>query len=156
MGYVFKIYTAEAPQGEPVEQQSVDLVAEKGIVGDRYYNEQGTFSKQLEGQRKREITFVEAEMIDQFNQDQYADLPYGALRRNVITKDIKLNDLVGKVFKIGLIEFKGIELCEPCKHLAARVHTMVIPHLLGKAGLRAAICNDGTIHSGDKIEVDVS
>lgn len=150
-GKIIGIYTAEKGS-RPVGHRSVSAVAERGIVGDRYYEGRGTFSEQLKQKRKREITFIAAEEIDRFNEMQNAGLDYGDLRRNVVTRGVDLNALVGKTFSIAGVQFEGLETCEPCAHLARTVHPGVLPHLVNRAGLRAAVLNDGGIRVGDKIE----
>lgn len=97
-----------------------------------------------------EVTFIAAEEVDRFNEVTGESLAYGDLRRNVITQGVRLGELVGKTFSIGPATFQGIELCEPCAHLAATVNAKVLPHL-AHTGLRAAILGSGTIHSGDTI-----
>lgn len=148
-GKVLEIYTA-ARGASPVAQSSVEVQANRGVVGDRYFNGEGTFSRQLEGNRKREITFIAAEEIDQFNGEQGESLGYGDVRRNVITRGVELNDLIGKEFGIGSARFMGIERCEPCAHLAATVNAKVLPHL-AHTGLRAAILESGTIDVDSEI-----
>ena len=134
----------------PVFQRSAQVEAGKGVVGDRYYNGEGTFSAKLEGNRKREITFIAAEEIDAFNSAQSESLGYGDVRRNIVTQGVQLRDLIGKEFTIGSASFLGIEHCEPCAHLASTVNSKVLPHL-AHTGLRAAILSSGTIEVGQEI-----
>lgn len=148
-GKILEIYIAEAG-AQPVAQSAVEVEANKGIVGDRYYNGRGTFSEKLTGNRKSEITFIAAEDIDQFNTSQTESLSYGDVRRNVITQGVELKDLIGREFSIGAARFQGIEHCEPCAHLAATVSSKVLPHL-AHTGLRAAILESGTMKTGDEI-----
>ena len=148
-GSILEIHIAE-PDAKPQPRESVELKAGQGIVGDRYFDGTGTFSKKLEGKRKREITFIAAEEVDRFNAETGEGLAYGELRRNVITRGVKLGELVGKTFTIGPATFQGMELCEPCAHLAATVNSKVLPHLV-HTGLRAAILNSGTIRVGDTL-----
>ena len=150
MGKVKAVYIAEKGKS-PVSQSSAELKAGKGIVGDRYYNETGTFSENLAGNPKREITFIAAEEIDQFNREQGECLDYGDARRNVVTEGVDLVTLIETEFRIGAVRFWGIERCEPCAHLAATVNAKVLPHL-AHTGLRAEILESGFIHVGDPLE----
>lgn len=149
-GKIIGIYTAEK-DSRPVGHRSVSVVANQGIVGDRYYKGQGTFSEMLKQKRKREITFIAAEEIDRFNETQNADLEYGDLRRNVVTRGVDLNALVGRRFSIAGVRFEGLETCEPCAHLARTVHPDVLPHLVNRAGLRAAVLTSGDLAVGNEI-----
>lgn len=149
-GKITGIYTARKGD-KPEANDLVEVIAGKGIVGDRYFTGEGTFSKKLAGNRKSEITFIEAEQVERFNKTQGSHLEHGDLRRNVVTRDIDLNKLVGKRFRIGSVEFEGIETCEPCAHLAKTVHNAVLPHMINRAGLRAAVLTSGTIEVGQEI-----
>mgnify|MGYP001225150840 CR=1 FL=1 len=149
-GKIIGIYIAQKDH-KPVSHESVDVIAGKGIVGDRYFTGEGTFSKQLAGNRKSEITFVAVEEIERFNVAQGAELDNGDLRRNVVTEGINLNELVGQRFRFGGVEFEGIETCEPCAHLAKSVHGGVLPHMVNRAGLRAAVVSSGSIAVGNEL-----
>lgn len=149
-GHIIGIYTARKGE-KPQARNLVEVVAGKGILGDRYFTGEGTFSKMLAGNRKSEITFISSEEIDHFNHAQGSSLDHGDLRRNVVTKDIDLNELVGKRFSIAGVQFEGIETCEPCAHLAKTVHHAVLPAMINRAGLRAAVLTSGTIAVGSEI-----
>ena len=130
---------------------TAELEAGKGIVGDRYHEEGGTFSKKLHGLPDKELTLIESEFIDAFNGEFDKSFGYGDFRRNVITRGIRLNDLVGKEFNIGKLRLRGIRLCEPCSHLASLLVPEVVPGLLHKAGLRAQVLEGGTLSVGDEL-----
>lgn len=150
-GEIVGIYTARKGK-KPEACRSVEVIAGKGIVGDRYFAGEGTFSKKLAGNRKREITFISSEEIDRFNRIQGSNLDHGDFRRNVVTKNVDLNELVGKRFSIAGVQFEGIDTCEPCAHLARTVHHAVLPNLVNRAGLRAAVLTSGTIDIGHGIK----
>lgn len=136
----------------PMEHlHEAELIAGQGIVGDRYFSGTGTFSKKLNGLPDREITLIEAEEIDNFNAQHGFSFDYGDLRRNIITRGVRLNDLVDSEFLIGSVKFRGIRLCEPCAHLAEMVAPEVLKGLVHRAGLRASIMTSGTIKAGDPI-----
>jgi MOSC domain-containing protein YiiM len=123
----------------------------KGIVGDRYYNDTGTFSEQLKGLPDKEVTLIAAEEVDRFNSDYKVSLGYSDLRRNIITRGVDLNELVDKEFDIASVRLKGIRLCEPCATLAESLGVEVLKGFVHKAGLRASIIKEGSIQTGDEL-----
>ncbi len=149
MSKVIAIFTAPQRAALPLSQQRVSLLSGAGIVGDRYCNSQESFLERPLQQRATEVTLIEAEAIDEFNKTRGLTLGYGELRRNIVTHGVNLNALVGRRFRLGAIEFEGIELCEPCSTLARRVTPLVLPHLVHRAGLRAAVLSSGELQVGD-------
>lgn len=131
--------------------ESADLEAGHGIVGDRYYDNLGTFSKKLKNLPDKELTLIESEQIDQFNTAHGFKLENGAFRRNIITRGIRLDNLIDREFTIGETRLRGIRLCEPCAYLAGLLGPEVLSALVHKAGLRAAILEPGRISMGDVI-----
>ena len=150
-GEVVSIHIGKSAGKEMTELEEADLVAGSGIVGDRYYSGKGTFSEQLPSP-DHELTLVAAEEISRFSESTGRDLAPGEVRRNVVTRGIELNDLVDREFAIAEVRARGIRLCEPCAHLAGLVAPEILPALVHKAGLRAAIVEGGTIRVGDRIE----
>jgi MOSC domain-containing protein YiiM len=127
------------------------LEAGRGLVGDRYHRGNGTFSEDLKGQPDSEITLIESEEIERFNRDHGQSLGYGEARRNLVTSGVRLNDLVGRRFKVGGAELEGVRLCEPCAHLARTVNPRVLPGLVHRAGLRARIVEGAAVRPGDGV-----
>jgi MOSC domain-containing protein YiiM len=130
--------------------------AGRGLEGDRYCEQRGTFTN-THG-RGHDLTLVEGEVLEEL------ELPAGRLapedaRRNVVTRGIDLNALVGRRFTIGEVECFGQRLCEPCAHLerltAARGAPGTLRALIHKGGLRADILDDGPIAVGDPIAASV-
>lgn len=103
--------------------------------------------------REQELTLISAEAIDAFNAQNGTHIPYIAFRRNLITRGIDLNALVGRRFRIGSVECVGLELCEPCSKLARLVDRRVLPDLVHRGGLRAAILSRGSLVPGDPLQV---
>lgn len=145
---------AIAPQAEApmVLVDSATVRADRGLEGDRYFDGRGTFSN-VHG-RGYDLTLIEAEVLDSLQ------LPGGRLapeeaRRNVITRGIDLNALVGKPFRIGNVQCVGHRLCEPCAHLerltARAGKPGTLRALIHRGGLRADVLSDGEIHLGDNI-----
>ena len=138
--------SAEAPMESVAE---VRAIPGKGLEGDRYSLKQGTFYKP---QPDRELTLVEAEAIEAFREDFKLDFDLSATRRNVVTRGVPLNHLVGKEFWIGDVKARGLRLCEPCSHLQRLSHAKVLPGLVHRGGLRAQILTEGTIRVGGTVK----
>jgi hypothetical protein len=116
--------------------------AGRGLDGDRYFDERGTFSN-VHG-RGYDLTLVDAEVLDEL------DLSPEDARRNVVTRGIDLNALVGERFQVGDVACFGARLCEPCAHLE-RLTPGTLRPLIHKGGLRADVLSDGEIRVGDQI-----
>ncbi len=150
-GRIDAIYAA-ATTGTPLTAlASATLEAGKGIVGDRYHDAAGTFPATTEETPDFEVTLIEAEEVDTFNATTGLRLSPGDLRRNLVTRGVRLNELVGTRFSVGAVVLEGVRLCEPCSHLATMVTPAVLPGLVHRAGLRARILRGGTIMPGDPI-----
>ena len=150
-GTIIAIYIAPEASAPMQAISEARLEAGQGIVGDRYHAAIGTFSEELRQNGDFQVTLIEAEQVDQFNRTTGLALDYGAPRRNVVTRGIDLNSLVGKEFSVGSVRLQGIRLCEPCSHLAKMVAKEVLPHLVHRAGLRAKILESGTIRPKDSV-----
>jgi MOSC domain-containing protein YiiM len=124
------------PELSPVD--SVRAVAGKGLEGDRHFHPEGAPAGQA-------LTLVEAEAVEDVG------LPPGATRRQLTVRGVRLNDLVGRRFRVGEVECYGVELCEPCRHLESMTRPGIIKELAHRAGINADILNDGTISVGDEL-----
>lgn len=134
-----------APEAE-AKMQSVDEVRAipgRGLEGDRYFDNKGRAPEV-----KRELTLIEAEAIEAFKSELNVDYGLSDSRRNVVTRGVPLNHLVGKEFWVGEVKARGIMLCEPCAHLQKLTVKQVLPGLVHRAGLRAQILTEGTIRVG--------
>jgi MOSC domain-containing protein YiiM len=129
------------------------LKAGKGVVGDRYYLGTGTFSGKLPIKPDAEVTLIESEEIDRFNEITKLSKTPGEFRRNIVTRGVRLNDLVGHRFLVGAALLEGIRLCEPCAHLAGLVNPAVVKTMVHRAGLRARIVSGASIRPGDPIKM---
>lgn len=141
-GSVAAILTAGDAERPLVRVDNVEAVAGRGLVGDRYYEGRGTFSSPGRGYQ---LTLVEAEVLDA------VDLPWEQARRNVVTRGIVLNALVGHRFMIGPVECIGRRLAEPCAHLEQLTQPGLLRPLVHRGGLRADILAGGTISIGDPV-----
>ena len=146
MPKVFKIGITKNKNQKIQEVEQINVSAGKGIIGDRYFNE---FTE-----NRNQLTLIESENIDYYNEKFNLKIPYLNFRRNIVTKDIRLNDLVGKKIIIGKTEVKGIDLCRPCKSLQKNLdQNNIIKEFLRKGGLRCKILTSANIKIGDKIKV---
>jgi hypothetical protein len=150
LGIVIETLVATKTDAPVQAKEFLELEQGQGIVGDRNFLLQQSLDMSL--RRKEDLTLISSEELETFNSRFECDIPFGNFRRNIITRDIDLNALVGKRFRIGTALCEGIELCEPCSKLARTVHRMVLPHLVHRAGLRAAIIESGRVAPGDTIE----
>ena len=146
MSVVYEIGITEKNNQEIEKKESIEVVASKGIVGDRYFHD-------FNGDREQ-ITLIESENIDYYNDTFNTKFTYLEFRRNIVTKNIKLNDLVGKTIQVGNIKLKVNDLCRPCKDLQQRLgKSNIIKEFLRRGGLRCEILSSGTINVGDKITI---
>ena len=130
-----------------IEQvNNVEVIAGKGIKGDRYYHDYN--------EAKKQITLIESENIDYYNKKFSTNFSYLDFRRNLITKNIQLNDLVGKKLSIGQIDIEVHDLCRPCKYLQEILgKDNIVKEFLRRGGLRCEILVSGNIQVGDEIRV---
>ena len=128
------------------EVSSINVLANQGIVGDRHFKQFNDPYNQL--------TLIESENIDYYNIKHGLNIPYIDFRRNIITKGIKLNDLVGKKILVGKVELEGIDLCRPCKHLCEVLgQENIIKEFLRRGGIRCQILTSSSIKVNDKINI---
>ncbi len=125
----------------------VRAVPGKGLEGDRYFHKIGTYSNHPGS--GREVTLIEAEAIEALAREAKIALPPGASRRNIMTRGVPLNHLVGMRFQVGEVVLEGTRLCEPCMHLEGLTHEGVRAGLIHRGGLRTVIVSGGTIRVGD-------
>jgi MOSC domain-containing protein YiiM len=155
-GKIIAIHVARSEGGSLQSLTEAELVADQGIVGDRYF--------QADGSRpEASLSLVESEQVEHLNAALGSKLEPAETRRNIVTRGVSLNDLVGKQFSLGSVRVEGIELCEPCRYLAGRLESMherdeitaaqIVAALTHRAGLRARIIESGTVRVDDPILV---
>src|SRR6267142_4419333 len=149
-GKVESIHVAPAPTAPVKALDHALLIPGVGLEGDRYALKQGTFFKP---EPDFELTLIEAEALEAAQLEHGLKLVPGDARRNLVTRGVSLNPLVGHEFQIGNVRVRGIRLCEPCSHLQALTGQPVIRALPHRAGLRAQILTEGPIRVGDAISV---
>jgi MOSC domain-containing protein YiiM len=145
-GVVEAIFITAEAGGRPEPVDEAVAVTGKGLEGDRYFRAEGTFSDR--GGNGRDVTLIEAEAIEGLAREDGIELGPGASRRNVVTRGLSLNDLVGKRFRVGEAECLGRRLAEPCTHLEQLTQPGVLKGLVHRGGLRADIVHGGPIAVG--------
>lgn len=149
-GTVVSIHIAAAAAGPAVSVNEVRAAPGKGLEGDRYFKQVGTYSNNPGS--GRDVTLIEIEAIEALKRDHGIELAPGESRRNIVTRGVPLNHLVGQEFKVGEVTLRGILLCEPCSHLEKLSEKGVQRGLIHRGGLRAHIIYGGMIRVGDTIQ----
>jgi MOSC domain-containing protein YiiM len=138
-GTVLQIAVSPEEEVLPAAVPQVD-VSQNGVVGDRYSS-------------AGDITLIESEALEAFTAETGVELSHEESRRQVLTRGVRLNDLVGKTFRVGEVECVGRELCEPCRHLESMTRRGVLKGMVHRAGLNADIVRPGRIAVGDEVHV---
>ena len=152
-GVVSAMHIAQEAAGAMVSVSEIRAVPGQGLEGDRYFRKTGTYSTRPGA--GREVTLIEAEAYDAIAQEAGIVLAPGASRRNITTRGVPLNHLVGRQFRVGEVLLEGVRLCEPCAHLESLTQSGVREGLIHRGGLRARIVTEGTIRIGDVIQLVV-
>jgi len=142
-GRVVEILGGAVPVQLPEQVAGARVIAGRGLEGDRYAAGIGTWSD-YPVRTGIALTLIEEEVLEAVG------LTGAAARRNLVTRDVRLNDLVGKRFRVGKVECYGDRLCEPCTHLErlTRLSPRALAH---RGGLRADVLSDGEIAVGDTV-----
>ena len=144
MGNVIKIGITKNSNQKIDNVNTIKLISGKGIVGDRHFHEYNN--------ARNQITLIESENIDYYNKKFNLKIQYIDLRRNIVTQDINLNELVGKKIKIGETLLLVNDLCKPCKHLQDSLKLKnIVKEFLLIGGIRCEILTGGRINIKDKI-----
>lgn len=151
-GKVAGIYVAEAKTAPMRPVTSATAVEGKGLAGDRYAAGAGTFTPTSPRLRGYDVTLIESEVLEGVALDDGTRLKPEESRRNIVTRGVDLNALVGHEFRIGEVRALGRRLCEPCVHLQRLTRPGVVSALVHRGGLRADLLSGGEIKVGDRIE----
>jgi hypothetical protein len=151
-GVVAAVALAERAAGPMRLVGRARAVAGRGLEGDRYYAKAGTFTPANDTARGYDLTLIAAEVLDQLSLPDGGTISYAEARRNVVTRGIDVNALVGRRFRVGDAECLGQRLCEPCSHLEELTATGALRALIHHGGLRADVLTDGDITTGAPIE----
>ncbi|MDB3888849.1 MOSC domain-containing protein [Candidatus Pelagibacter sp.] len=146
MPEVYKLGISNKNNQKINKVNSIEVLANQGVVGDRHFKEYNDPYNQL--------SLIESENIDYYNIKYGLNIPYLDFRRNIVTKGIQLNDLIGKKILVGNAELEGIDLCRPCRHLTEVLgQDSILKEFLKRGGLRCQVLSSSNIKIGDKIKV---
>ena len=146
MSKVLKIGITKNNNKKINEVDFIEVLNNQGVIGDRHFKEFNDPYCQL--------SLIESENIDYYNSKYNLDIPYVDFRRNIITKGIKLNNLIGKKLMIGNVKVEGIDLCSPCRHLTEVLNQdNILKEFLRRGGLRCQILSSSKIFIGDQIKI---
>jgi len=140
------IATAAGAPVRPVDE--IRAIAGVGLEGDRYADGRGHYQ---DGRVSRDLTLIEAEALEALGREHGIALAPGETRRNLTTRGVGLNELVGRRFWVGEVLCQGRQLCEPCRHLAELIGEPILKPLVHRGGLRADVILGGRIQAGDTV-----
>lgn len=150
------LYVAPEAGEDMQARESVEAVAGKGLRGDRYFDQAGSWNGD-DGRAlppaDRALTLIEAEALEVVERDEGVELAPGAHRRNVVTRNVAVNHLLDERFRLGEAVCEGVELCEPCAYLESMTEDGVLSALVHRGGLNTRIVETGTVSVGDTVEV---
>ncbi len=149
VGVVELVAVAAEAEGPMRTVPSAEVLARRGLRGDRYAQGAGTFSDP--SGRGYDLTLVEAEALEELSAGGVVLAPAEA-RRNLVVRGISLDGLIGQRFRVGEVECFGQRRCEPCAHLEKLTRPEVLRGLVHRGGLRADVLSDGEIRVGDVVE----
>ncbi len=153
-GSVVAIGIAKGGSEPMTSLDQVKAIAGQGLEGDRYFAKQGTFTDNP-NTTGRQVTLIESEAIEALKRDYGVKIDGKDARRNIVTRGVALNHLVGRDFQVGNVRMRGVRLDEPCNHMASLVNEeqkdKIRLGLMHRGGLRADILNDGVIRVGDAV-----
>ena len=151
MATVETIYTTPEGSAPMEEVEEIEAVARQGLRGDRYMKGTGYYS----GMDECEVTLIESEAIEEIREEYDIDLSDGRHRRNVVTSDVGVYDLLDQQFTIGDVTFEGTRPRPPCAHVEQVADESGVARALKnhRGGICASVVEDGTIHVDNEIEV---
>lgn len=151
--YVVAIFVAPRAGAPMAEVAQVEAAPHRGLAGDRYFDLDGNgATPPRAGRARADVTLIEAEVIDHLRLELGIGLEPGDSRRNILTRGIRLDGLVGTEFSVGEVRLVGTELCEPCASLVrGRENAELLRGLAHRGGLCARILTPGAIGRGDSI-----
>ena len=149
-GEVLHIHIAPTAEATLTRVNSVRAEPGRGLEGDRYHAQKGSYSG--DGRSGREVTLVASEAIEALEAESGVKLAPGESRRNITTLGIDLNEFVDRELRVGGVVLRGVRLCDPCDHLEGLVgQANTTSGLENRGGLRCDIVSGGIIRVGDEI-----
>lgn len=155
-GRVEGIYVAPESGAEMESRERVEAVAGRGLRGDRYFERAGSWNGEAGRDLPpgdRAITLIEAEALEHVERETGIDLAPGAHRRNVVTRGVAVDHLVGERFRVGDAVCEGIDLCEPCGYLERLTEDGIYEALVHRGGLNVRVIETGDVAVGDPVAV---
>jgi MOSC domain-containing protein YiiM len=148
-GRIAGIHVASEAGGAMVAVPTATAIAGIGLDGDRYAIGAGHWSSIRRA--GDQLTLIEDEEVERVAAQHGLDLPRGATRRNLTTRGIRLDELIGRRFRIGAVACIGVRRCEPCTYLDGLLGQEALEALVHRAGIRAEIVTGGSISVGDPV-----
>jgi len=147
-GRVAALFIAPKPASAMVSVSEVRAFADRGLEGDRFFRD--SWSKA--GRPDKAVTLIEEEVLELAAADLGTEMFADRTRRNIVTREVPLVELLHREFSIGNVLMRGLRLFEPCNHLEK---TSKVPGIFGalehRSGLKAEILSDGVVRVGDSI-----
>ena len=153
-GTVVSIHTAAGAGEAMVASEEIRAVEGQGLEGDRYFKGVGAYSEVVKPGRA--VTLIEHEAIEAASAEAGIAIDARDSRRNIVTRGVRLNDLVGREFWVGEVKLRAVELCEPCTYMAGLAGKSMLKSLVHRGGIRADIITDGLIRVGDAVRISDS
>ena len=151
MGHIEHIHMAHAAAKPMLPLREAEVIAGQGLSGDRYARKLGYYSH--DPKPGRHLTLIEAEVLADISQQLGIRFSASDSRRNITTRGVRLNPLVGKKLRIGAVLLEVIRLCDPCAYMQALVGQPVLQSLVDRGGIRCDVITGGIIRIGDTITV---
>lgn len=148
-GEVAALYIGPEPEGPMKQVESVTAIAGRGLEGDRYFQDDAI--SPAERDPTIEVTLIETEGIDAARAESGIDILPEDSRRNVHTRGIRLDELLGKRFLVGEVEFEGLKPNPPCAHLQRLAGKRLLEPMIERGGIRARVLSSGMINEGDAV-----
>lgn len=144
---VARIFIGPEESGPIREVEEVEAIADKGLKGDRYFDDTGDAHDPT-----LEVTLFSAEGLEAGRAESGLDITPEEMRRNLMTEGVTLSDLLGRPFSAGEVVFEGLEQNPPCAHLQRLAGKPLLKPMIEHGGIRARIVQGGTIRAGDEIQ----
>jgi MOSC domain-containing protein YiiM len=149
LGKVDSIYIGPEDEGPMHSVGSVNAVAGRGLEGDRYFH-----AGDDPGDPTEEVTLIEVEPLENSAPEHGLEITPEDMRRNIVTRGVRLRDLIGKKFIVGEVRVEALEDNPPCRHLQKLAGKEILKPMIEKGGVRGRIVESGTIRVGDAISLE--
>lgn len=149
-GELIAIGIAPAAKAPLETRDSVEIIAGRGITGDRYAAGEGAGQKgKIDDEQQ--VTLISEEAIAAACEESGLPITHLLTRRNLLVRGVPLNDLVNQTFRVGEVILRGLQHCDPCGYLEKQTFPHIKQALLKRGGLRTVVLQGGTIRLGDEV-----